>query len=886
MAEKIMQCCYTNAVQEIGGKISSGWQPVAVSENIPSDAYSGCVSLQNANSTIQSHMVDERGNVLNLYEITGDGSYVYISRTQYGLVDRLGRPNMFSHAYIFSWKQENIISDPNVFLTLDKINFANNEEDAKAEKDSLVRTEPLTLNQAMAISGLTADTFLTLIQCVFSQYSERKTAKPLYIQYDGSEEQMRALLYCIFYSLPHYVRKNLSIASTVSNTSDSKNIIFSECATKHDLYFVPQTGENNLLTQRTERKIARYGFVDYAARNFAKVDVKQYFLELDKLAIELGDTNASSELVLKISHQMIEGFNLRDLSEEELDSRLSDALRSRTYGSQRMEDYISEMLDEVRSRKLFLTEESEANLADRLASTTTTRLADAGEQYNIYRFSTLSVEEAAKMLTNMAVSVFARYSQTLAKTQKGLQILDYYYAEYYFQNKEVTWDSLFSLLEETAFMSSRRRTIDMIDARAWELYYSILDQKGNAVSAYNFLIKLMDSCGARNKFQYEQIARDAYWEKKSFSDFHFEDLDEYKALNSNSSTKCEMFAYLYAILEELRDRGEDRFLCHVNKFYLLFQREFETRNIADAIFEALLREAQILSAKTGYLSKWMHIAVLAQTEEIFKEIIVAKNALRLRNYEGFIIAYLNVHKLSSASRNSATLMKTLSKTIMSECEKLDSEEDPIRLDIWILLGSYQYTNCFEIFDNTSPQILRVQEAFVVMQSRLLTKQPYFSHAEDYAQSKGAESKTVRKWLNEAKAAQKRKNADEKKARAEAEGRGFPFLSRGSRASSQEDPRTNHEDKSEARKARGFAEPAYSEKPAQSGRRNAFDYESANFSRSQTARDDRTAVPRQTPNRPVPTDKRSYSQQESRKQTNSHEDTKQPERKGLFDWFKK
>ena len=128
MAEKIMQCCYTNAVQEIGGKISSGWQPVAVSENIPSDAYNGCVSLQNANSTIQSHMVDERGNVLNLYEITGDGSYVYISRTQYGLVDRLGRPNMFSHAYIFSWKQENIISDPNVFLTLDKINFANKQK--------------------------------------------------------------------------------------------------------------------------------------------------------------------------------------------------------------------------------------------------------------------------------------------------------------------------------------------------------------------------------------------------------------------------------------------------------------------------------------------------------------------------------------------------------------------------------------------------------------------------------------------------------------------------------------------------------------------------------------------------------------------------------------
>ena len=194
MTENIMQCCYTNAVQEIGGKISSGWQPVAVSDNIPSDAYNSCVSLQNANSTIQSHMVDERGNVLNLYEITGDGSYVYVSRTQYGLVDRLGRPNMFSHAYIFSWKREYVFGDPNTFLTIDKSNFVDNEESAKAEKNNLNRSAAFTLERAMSVAGLTPGTYLTLIQCVYSQFSERKAAKPLFINYDGSEEQMQAIL--------------------------------------------------------------------------------------------------------------------------------------------------------------------------------------------------------------------------------------------------------------------------------------------------------------------------------------------------------------------------------------------------------------------------------------------------------------------------------------------------------------------------------------------------------------------------------------------------------------------------------------------------------------------------------------------------------------------
>ena len=149
MTEKIMQCCYTNAVKETGGKISSGWQAVVVSEHIPAEAYANCVSLQNANSTIQSHMVDERGNVLNLLEITGDGAYVYVSRTQYGLTDRLGRPNMFSHAYIFPWKQEGILSDPNVFLTLTADNFAKDEEAAARPKEALARTAPFTLERAL-----------------------------------------------------------------------------------------------------------------------------------------------------------------------------------------------------------------------------------------------------------------------------------------------------------------------------------------------------------------------------------------------------------------------------------------------------------------------------------------------------------------------------------------------------------------------------------------------------------------------------------------------------------------------------------------------------------------------------------------------------------------
>lgn len=770
MTENIMQCCYTNAVQEIAGKISSGWQPVAVSDNIPSDAYNACISLQNANATIQSHMVDERGNVLNLYEITGDGSYVYVSRTQYGLVDRLGRPNMFSHTYIFSWKKEAVIADPSTFLAIDKSNFADNEEAAKVEKTHLKRCAAFTLEQAMSIAGLTQNTYLTLIQCVYSQFSEKKATKPLFIHYDGSEEQMQAILFCIYYGLPHYVRKSLSVASAVSNTSDSKNIIFSEFASKHETYIIPQTGENNLLTQRAERKIARFGFVDYAARNCSGLDAKEYFARLDQLATELGDPAAANELVLKIAHQMIEGFQLGDLSEEELDSRLSDALRSNAYGSQRMEDYISDMLDEVRSRKMFLTEESEANLADWLTTPTTARLADSGEQYNIYRFSTLSVEDAAKMLTHMSAGIFARYSQTLAKSEKGLQILDHYYATYALVGRAVTWETLSALLDETSFMSSRLKTTDLIDAKAWGLYDSLIDKRGEAVTAFNALMALMGKLyGIENQCQYERAAKESYWERRRFDDFSYEALSEYKAMTTNS-LKCNMFAHMYQVMDVFKHYGEDPFLEYLNAFFRKFGAQIEQAKLADSILLSITRESRTFCTESETLSKWMWLAALANSEELLQEILTIKKSLRAHNYEAFLSVYLKLVDANAFSRDSTTFMKTISTTVCEECKKLDTEVDPVPLDVWMLLSASVYTNSFALFEvlSPAPHIFQANEALVVTQSKLLTSQPYSAHAEAYAQGKGVESKTVRRWLNELKAIEKRKRADEKKAKAPAQ----------------------------------------------------------------------------------------------------------------------
>ena len=111
---------------------------------------------------------------------------------------------------------------------------------------------------------------------------------------------MRQILYCIYIGLPYHLRKRLSAASCETQNTSEKTLVFSINASRHQYYIVPGTGENNVITKRMSRKIARVGFADYAARNIGRITPNSYFDELAKLAEKLGDDKASNPLVLKV----------------------------------------------------------------------------------------------------------------------------------------------------------------------------------------------------------------------------------------------------------------------------------------------------------------------------------------------------------------------------------------------------------------------------------------------------------------------------------------------------------------------------------------------------------------------------------------------------------
>lgn len=754
MGNKIIQCCYTNASTEVAGKISSGWQPVAVSPDIAPTAYNKCTEMQSVNSSIENAMVDENGEILNLYEIAGDGNYVYILRTQYGLLDRLGRANMFSHAYILPWDENDVLSDPNILLTIANENFKSELEEAEKFSEELIRTESMNIEDAMHSVGLNNETYALLIQCVYTQMTEQKIRDPLYIQYDGTEKQMKEILYCVYYALPFYLRKTLHIASAKANKPSDKNIIFSKFAREHTYYFIPETGENNILTSRISKKIARYGFVDYVAQKIGEIDVDVYYRKLEHLIALLGASSVTNELILKIAHQFMLNSKIDSFGNVELEERLSDALRAKVYGSQYMDSYIAAMLKEVYNRKLVLSNENEEYLAGYLSNTKTEKLLLVGEMYNIYRFSSLPESEAAQKLNLMSKNIFSTYSKQLSSSEKGCRILDYYYSEIRLAKKEISWEDLKEIYKESELITKRPKTIDKLTYLALELYTTALHnrkEKSEIQLVYQnyiqFMEMMLDADAMRKCIQ---SAKEEFWETVEISTISYGLLPLYTDMDIDNG-KCKQVFELLELEKTLRVDNEIVFLNKLAKSYKkIISGSNRIEN--EAIEQKIMRIVRInYQGQDTYFAEWCKLFTKFSSDEMTSSILLIRDILKVKKYGEFIEEYNFLKKLAREERVYENLIPALYKLLREIFEKEDGKcENGIPLDVWLCIANNMHQNSFEIFDIIKPKVLQRDSMLVVEESTFLQKGGFVTQGEQYICNKGTEAKIVKKWLADLK----------------------------------------------------------------------------------------------------------------------------------------
>ena len=187
----VWQCCYGH---------DNGWQ--VLFNTIEDDRVAKrCTDLLNRNCQAETKFLLETPD-LSTYGIYCDDLAVYCYKIQYGLSDVQNRSTSFSHAYIFPWN-DNVIAEPNTFLTLDESNFKSSLSEVQSIQNmELTRREDYSLMSIFPEMDIDMQEYRELIDTIFYRFNSGVENNSIYVKYDGSYKQMCELLYCIFVGVP------------------------------------------------------------------------------------------------------------------------------------------------------------------------------------------------------------------------------------------------------------------------------------------------------------------------------------------------------------------------------------------------------------------------------------------------------------------------------------------------------------------------------------------------------------------------------------------------------------------------------------------------------------------------------------------------------------
>ncbi len=804
MIQDVLQCCYTNTSTSKGSTVVSGWSIVASSEDIPPDALDGCTRFQKGNSTMRKAVVDEEGNDLNLLEVVGDGAYLYLMRSQFGLRDIRGRRNMFSHAYILPWSEE-MLHDPNVFLTVSDDNFFADETEALVEHDSFQRDEPFELSEALELAGIETDDELTLfVDAVYEQMTNTSVFNPLYVQYDGSARQLRAFLYCLYTFLPLHLRRRLVSASAEGSNAKSTNIIFCRDASTHSFFFDSTKNTSNVISPARASAIRRLGFVDYAVRNRATIDVQRYFDDLERTATRLNVSSSSAAQIArtyKTAHTMLVNNDVSSYSDSELDLIIDETLRLASQGSDLLDGYVAAMLDEVVARSLEMSDDVERDLAYKLREPHSEVLDAAAKRYNLHRFGKLPTQNAASKLAIMGDAIFGEYVTSLAETAKGQEILDEYFVNYALGEATLTWELLNGVLADSSIVKERPRTRQALNDGAWRLYCEQIADVSCAKDAFDNYVDFMRRLvGERNARKCGWQARQEFWNHVDTSALDYDQLAVYEAFNDGSKRARSVIDMLHDC-ELLAPGREDVFLSRafdILRTSALEGGRAEWNRTIDYLKGTI--EAAYMG-EDKHLVDWLDLVARASdadNKEWLEVLLDLRSAVTSNDRAALLVAMDQLGEVAQERRNGKQFVRDASDLLVGCFVVLDNlvesdyranddsvngedgerqqSDGPLPLDMWLKLGDLRWRDevgggPFHVLDRTvKPAILAVDPHTVVSES-VLFKQPRFQkYAQFYVDARGDEFAAVRSWIREfdrERDAQKKKQDKEKRRGAHA-----------------------------------------------------------------------------------------------------------------------
>ncbi len=763
MIKGIYQSCYTNTE-------TAGWMSVAASPELPAAAADYCVrSIHGKNSQIDNNAVDERGNTLNLFECDSDGEYLYLTHTQYGLISR-DRPSMFAHTYIFPWDEEQLV-DPNKFLTFDDTNFYDNEADAMSDIPAPMLIEPFSVTGIVSKYGITKDNLKLFIGAVVNQFTKSSTGRvSLYIQYDGTELQMRELLYLMYKLTPRYMRKQICAASCDCSYTREKPIIFSMRASSKHAYVDAFEGRSNVLDEAGLKKLQKNGYPLYAAENYDTTDIDKYFADLEVITEKITGNTSANKTTLQACHKICTGVSVEDMDDNSAIDQFFDVLELDSQTDFYF-DYLARCFKKAVECKLTLNETAEKYLIDTIKqSKEDSNLRRVYCDYEVSKISKLTETAAVDYLRRLDNDRAVSICRTLLEqdpSDKNKTVVCEYYKQV--RLKTNTFDGLSEVISEMLSIPGlvTDQMTESIRIKASDYYLSYIFNADIALfEKYKDILKQLyndDEIDVRIT-----DAKNAFWQKLRFKNVKF-DKSEFYALMAQDSVTVEsmLFEKYIALPGYYLNEGIAAYIRNTFEFFNL--EEFKAMYSGDDMNEAVLALIGYLTPQTNdggaRIKSYTNIATVDLTFNAAIDAIVdlLEKVDEGTDYQTLSVLFKSVTEtirecaqskgpfvVEEVSTGLNILKVNLIDSMIAGLRERDDKGDVVPLDLWLIIGKFSviYTNPFSLLEQIQPRILNEDSLKVVRENTLMLRSDFLDDAKKYIQNRvgGNTTDAVKAWI--------------------------------------------------------------------------------------------------------------------------------------------
>ncbi|GFH42505.1 hypothetical protein Hs30E_10560 [Lactococcus hodotermopsidis] len=590
------QVCFTR----ISGKGSGdGWQAINATPGLPQEAISAFTRFQNGNITPPSFDAEDVGSQL-VTELQNDGNFAFYTLIKCNAAaDDRGRPIMFAHSYVFPLNE--FVQAPQDVLGLEQSNFAFEIAQTASAPQVLTKKIPFSLSEAVESLGLNKDSYAALVQCVYF-ILDSKAKNSLHIICDCAPDTIRKFMTCIYAALPFEFRKKITYATYELQSGAVKTIIFDrKIKSASNYHLIPQTGENNVISDVVLKRWKKYEFMRFVPNNYKdNANLDDYFKCLEEKLDLFGSAQTTSLDLYKIAYDLISDEQNENMTAtpEVLCKRLNELL-SAPISHPYIDQQIQYVLGYIVEYKVVLNDVLSEKLCKKLETTRDQDLIECGYLYNSEKISRMTVDEGAKYLfaaySNRQSESFIQIRNLLDRDSKGREILNQLYTGLIAEQTANDKEHILAFFEETKTLFDRSK-IQVSLFKMVCAYLKLLVEKNKdpfmLMSNTNDLLCAVLSDRPEATSKAKAYVKKEYWREFNYADLEIDSQKKYKDVVLQDDRTCQLVfeilcAYQYFTAGDVRQLSEqvNYLFPKKNELFTAEERSLLVKKLLDTCVE-------------------------------------------------------------------------------------------------------------------------------------------------------------------------------------------------------------------------------------------------------------------------------------------------------------